>query len=287
MRLALFCAALTASAAWAADIPKEAELPVPNALNEAGQQARNFGMGGAMRAVGYGTESVSGNPAMLSMYRRYQVELGGAWDIPNGYGFGGISIVDSATSELAYGQQYTLVTFDSPYGRSTAHLNTTAMAYPIADWLHLGVSARYQLIYGPYATNSITMNAGAAVRLFDVWIIGFSGHNLIPVASPLVNRYFALSTSASFGLFTPSFEWRMDFNARFPRWAWAVGVEWIAGEVVPIRAGFVWDNITGTKYVSAGLGFFMEGSGVDIAYRYEIGGYQGHLLAVTVKLQSR
>lgn len=285
MRFALLCALLATPAL--AEVPKVAELPVPTGILDSGMQARNFAMGGAYRGMGYGTESVSGNPAMISMYRRYQLELGGAWDIPNGFGFGGLSIVDSATSELAYGQSYTLVTFDSPYGRSTAHLNSTAIAYPIADWLHLGVSARYQLIYGPYATNSITMNAGAAVRLFDRWILGFSGHNLIDVASPLVNRYFALATSAAFGLFTPSFEWRMDFNARFPRWAWAVGVEWIAGEVVPIRAGFVWDNITGTKYVSGGLGFFVEGSGVDVAYRAEIGGYKGHLIAVTIKLQSR
>jgi hypothetical protein len=287
MRHGLICAVVVVATHALADVPKEAALPVPNALNEAGQQARSFGMGGAYRGVGYGTETISGNPALISMYRRYQLELGGAWDIPNGYGFGGISIVDSATTELAYGQSYTLVTFDSPYGRSTAHLNSTALAYPIFDWLHVGIAGRYQLIYGPYATNSITMNAGAAVRIFDSWIIGFSGHNLIPVASALVNPFFALSTSASFGLFTPSFEWRMDFNAKFPRWAWAVGLEWIAGEVVPIRAGFTWDNITGQRFVSGGLGFFIEGSGVDIAYRYEIGGYQGHLIALTVKLQSR
>ncbi len=270
-----------------AGVPKDTGLPVPNVLNDAGMQARNFGMGGAYRGMGFGTETVSGNPAMLSMFRRYQLELGGAWDIPNGYGFGGLSIIDSATNELAYGQSYVLATFDSPYGRSTAHLNTTAMAYPIADWLHLGISARYQLIYGPYATNSITIGAGAAVRLFDRWIIGFSGHNLIGVASPLVNRFFALSTSASFSMLTPSFELRMDFNAPSPRFAWALGLEWIAGEVVPIRAGFTWDNITGQKYVSAGLGFFLEGSGVDIAYRHELEGFHGRLIAITIKLQSR
>ncbi|MBL8952604.1 MAG: hypothetical protein JNK82_17625 [Myxococcaceae bacterium] len=270
-----------------AGVPKDAALPVPNALNDAGNQARSFAMGGAYRGMGFGTESVSGNPAMMSMFRRYQLELGGAWDIPNGYGFGGLSIIDSATNELAYGQSYTLVTFDSPYGRTTAHLNTTAMAYPIADWLHIGINARYQLLYGPYATNSITMGAGAAVRLFDRWIIGFSGHNLIGVASPLVNRFFALATSVTFASLTPSFEWRMDFNAPSPRFAWSVGAEFIAGDLIPIRAGFTWDDITGQKYVSGGLGFTIEGSGVDISYRHELEGYHGRLLAVTIRLQSR
>jgi hypothetical protein len=286
MRVFFLCM-LAGAKALAADIPKEAALPVPNALNDAAQQARSFAMGGSFHGMGYGTETVNGNPALLAMYKRYQLELGGAWDIPNGYGFGGIAIIDSATSALAYGQSYTLVTFDSPFGRSVAHLNTTAIAYPFADWLSLGVSARYQIITGPYATNSITMAAGAAVRIFDAWIIAFSGHNLIPVASPLVNRFFALSTSASFGSFTPSFEWRMDFNAPFPRFAWATGVEWIAGDVVPIRAGFDWDNITGTRYLSAGVGFTVSGSGVDVAYRHELGGYNGRLIAVTLRLQSQ
>ena len=281
------CVAVTASAQAA-----DSAAPVPRVLQDV-TQARGFAMGGATTAVGYGTEGINANPAMLSMYRRYQVELGGAWDIPNGYGYGGVSIVDSATSEVAMGQSYHLITFMGPdketgeIKRGVAHINQTAISYPIADWLHVGVSARYSLIYNAYQTNSITMGAGVAVRLFEVVILGFSGNNLIPVANELVNRFFTLSTSASFGLFTPSVELQMDFTAGHPRFAVATGIEWIAGEIVPIRAGFVWDQISNTKYVSGGLGLFLEGSGFDISYRHEIGGYNGRLIALTVKFQSQ
>jgi hypothetical protein len=58
--------------------------------------------------------------------------------------------------------------------------------------------------------------------------------------------------------------------------------------MVPLRAGFVYDQIAGNaKYLSFGSGFFYQGSGVDIAYRHEIGGFNGRLIAITIKLQSQ
>ena len=281
MRIAAAVLVLSASA-WA---QAQTQAPVPAALNDV-MQARAFAMGGAYRGVGYGSETISGNPALLSMYRRYQMEIGGAWDIPNGYGYGNVSIVDSISTEVAMGISYTLLTFDSPYGRNTAHLNSLALSYPITDWLHFGLSGRHQLIYGPYETNSVTMGLGVAVRLFDLIILGFSAHNLISVSSPLVNRYFAFAATGQLGAFTPTFEMRMDFNAPYGRFAFAGGVEYIAAEMIPLRAGFVWDGISNVKYLSFGTGFFVEGSGVDIAYRHEIGGFGGRLLALTVKMHS-
>jgi hypothetical protein len=284
MRLWVVLLSCVTTAAWA-DTP--VTTFAPQALNDI-MQARDFAIGGAYRAIGYGTESIGGNPATMSLFKRYQVELGGAWDIPHGYGFGGVSVLDSATSAVAMGVSYQLVTFDSPYGRNTAHLNTMAIAYPIFDWLHVGVSARNQIVTGGYATNSITMSAGIAAKLFDVLVLGVTGQNLIDVASPLVQRFFAFSAAANIGLFTPTFEMRADFNTRTPKYSWGGGAEFIAGELIPLRAGFVYDQIAGNaKYLSFGTGFFYQGSGVDIAYRHELGGFNGRLIALTIKLQSQ
>jgi hypothetical protein len=189
---------------------------------------------------------------------------------------------------VARGVSYQLLSFRSEDGvQNTAHLNTVALSYPITDWLVLGLSGRHQLIYGTYATNSITMGVGVGVRLFDLLILGFSAHNIIGVNSALVNRYFAWSASGTLGFFTPSFEVRLDFNAPYTRAAFAGGLEYIFAEMIPIRGGYVWDGITKTQYVSFGTGLFIEGSGVDIAYRHEIGGYGGRLIALTIKLQSQ
>ena len=50
MRWLCICVVLAAESF--AEVPKEAALPVPAALNDAGQQARSFAMGGAYRGIG-------------------------------------------------------------------------------------------------------------------------------------------------------------------------------------------------------------------------------------------
>jgi hypothetical protein len=283
MRLAVLTLLLS-GAAWA---DSAATAYAPQFLNDI-MQARNYAMGGAYHSLGYGTESLSGNPATMSLFKRYQVELGGAWDIPNGFGFGGLSVVDSATSAVAMGTSYQLATFDSPQGRNVANLTTLGIAYPITDWLHVGVSARNQIITGPWNTNSITMNAGVALKLFDLIILGLTGNNLIDVASPLVQRFFTFSIAGTIGMFTPTFEMSADFNTTTPKFRYAGGAEYILADYVPLRAGFVYDGIAGgAKYLSFGSGFFYQGSGVDIAYRHEFGGNNGNLIALTIKLQSQ
>lgn len=259
-------------------------VPVPTALTDI-MHARNFGMAGAYRALGYGAESIGGNPAAISLYRRYQIEASGAWDIPNGYGWGGTAVVDSQTSEVAGGASYQLVTFNTPEGRNTAHVSTLALAMGFGSIVHIGLQGRYHLIYGPAATNSITMGAGVIVRPWEWLCLSLSGHNLIPVNSIYIQRYFSLAVSSMIGMFTPTFELRGDFNASVPRFAYSGGIEWIAGGAVPLRAGYVWDGIAGTQYAGAGIGYFSEGSGVDIAYRHEFGGHNGRMVALTIKVQ--
>ena len=77
-------------------------------------QARSFAMGGAYRAIGGGTEVVDGNPAAISLRKRYLIELSGAWDPRNPFGFGSIGVLDSVTSPLAAGLSYRLVSYWLP-----------------------------------------------------------------------------------------------------------------------------------------------------------------------------
>ena len=284
LRATVISVLLGSLAAWADAPPLGVPVtPVPTALYDI-MNARNFGMAGAYRALGYGTESIGGNPAAISLYKRYQIEVSGAWDIKNKYGWGGTAVADSQTGEIAGGASYELVTFDTPYGRNTAHVSTTAIAIPLGP-IHLGVAGRYHLIYGPAATNSITLNAGIIVQPVDWLTFSFSGHNLIPVYNIYIQRYFTLGVAMMLGMFTPTFEMRGDFNAVVPRLAYSGGIEYILASAFPIRAGYTWDGIAAKQYLGVGLGYFSEGSGIDIAYRHEFGGSNGRMLAVTIKMQ--
>lgn len=246
--------------------------------------ARSYAMGNAFRAHGYGADALLGNPAALSVFRRYQVEATGAWDIDSNFGAGSLTIADSQTSELAAGISYQLVSFGGDEARRTAHLTTTAMALAISSWLHVGMSARHQVITGASETNSVTMSAGVIFRPWEYLSVGVSGHNLIGVANVDVPRYMVVSVSSMISLLTPMVEFKMDFAQPEPRYAFSAGVEWIAGEVLPLRVGYSYDGIVEDHFLGFGIGYFVQGSGIDLAYRHAIDG-KGHLLAATIKLQ--
>lgn len=265
-------------------VPAEAQSFTGPGLEDA-MHARNLAMGGAFRAMGYGAEAITGNPAAMSLFKRYQMELSGSWDIPNGYGLGTAAISDSLSSDIAAGVAYDFVTYGG-LDRRWAHLTTFALAMPLSQMVHLGASVRHQIITGATNTNSITASAGLVVRPTTFLTLGVSGHNLLPNYNRDLPRYFAGSVSMLlFGQLTPCFDVRADFNAATPRFAWSGGVEWMLSMSYPLRAGYERDDITGHQYVSGGVGIFDEGSGVDFAYRQELGGDGGRMVAMTLKLQ--
>lgn len=252
------------------------------------QSSRNMAMGGAYEALGYGAETIGGNPAGLSLYKRYQIEATGSWDVPLGYGFGSVAVADS-TNPLAMGISYHFATFggtgDTP--RRWAHLTTASMAYAFGDLIHVGFTTRHHVIVGPKSANSISINGGLIVRPVQWLTLGFSGHNLIHVYNPDISRYFVASAAVQIlGQLTPAFDLRMDFNdPSRARLAYHGGIEWLIAQTFPIRVGYQFDGIINKQYFGGGVGWFSEGSGIDFAYRHELGGSEGQLLSLTLKLQ--
>lgn len=248
------------------------------------QSSRNMAMGGAYEALGYGSEVIGGNPGALSLYKRYQIEATGSWDVPQGYGFGSLAVADS-TNPLSMGISYHFATFGGEQ-RRWAHLTTVALAYSFGDLIHLGIATRHHVLVGASNTNSISMNAGLVAKPTQWLTLGFSGHNLIPVWNRDVSRYFVASVAFQIlGQLSPAFDLRMDFNQPDPRLAYHAGIEWLIAQTVPVRIGYQFDGIMNHQYISAGIGWFNEGSGIDFAYRHEIGGTEGRLLSLTLKLQ--
>ncbi len=256
----------------------------PNLLDT--MSARNYAMGGAYHALGYGTESITGNPAALALYKRYQLEASGAYDFSNQFGYGTIGLADS-TTEVAAGLAYQFVAYGPPGQRRTAHLSTAATALALNDAIALGISIRHEAIVGYHDGNSVTMAAGLVVRPVQYLTIGLSGNNLIGVWNDDVPRYFVFSLAGSLPyLISPVFDLRADFNdPKGPRFAYSGGIEWVVGQAFPIRAGYSYDDIDHTQHLGFGLGWFSDGSGIDLAYRHELGGTNGHLVSLTVKVQ--
>ena len=190
------------------------------------------------------------------------------------------------TSEVAGGAEYQMVTLGDGPTRRTAFLTTVASAMAVTGFLHLGVAMRHQVITGFNETNSVTMSAGMIFRPLDELTFGLSGHNLIGVYNSDVPRYFSFAVSSLLaGQLSPTFELRADFNQPTARFAFTGGLEWLIADTFPVRIGYSNDRITNTQHLGVGIGYFNEGSGVDFSYRHELGGTEGRMLALTIKIQ--
>jgi hypothetical protein len=257
-------------------------------------QARNHGAGGAYRALGLGTEAINGNPAAMSLFQRYQMELTGAWEIQGRITYAGFAILDSMSGALAGGVSYHFGTLGTGSDARTFHYSTIGLGMPLAPWLHIGVSGHHLLMGGAAQANSLTMDAGALVRIADAFHLGFSAHNLIDTGHRELSRYFVLAAGFVSGRLSVGADLRGDFGvlpARAPEGAVAgaapvlalsTGAEYVFG-IVPARAGYSVDALTGRQYLSAGLGVMTETGNLDIAYRHELYG-TAKLISLTVRL---
>lgn len=246
--------------------------------------ARAIGMGGAYEALGYGADAIRGNPAALSLYKRFILELNGSWDVPLGYGAASVRTADSSTF-VAAGVAYDFATYGSD-ARRWAHLVTVAAAVPALKWLHLGLALVNHNILGASSTNSVTLNAGILFRPVQWLTFGASAHNIISNFNVDIPRYFVASAGAIIvNQVTLAFDAHFDINKSYLRMAYHGGAEWLIAKMVPVRLGYEYNDIVGAQYVSGGIGYFSAGSGVDIAYRHELNGRGGKMVTLTLKYQ--
>ncbi|WP_338869735.1 hypothetical protein [Myxococcus stipitatus] len=250
--------------------------------------ARAYGMGGAFRALGLGTEAVLGNPAAMAMYPAYRMEATGAWDTRIKEGMLGVSVIDGATSKLAMGVDYHWVSLGRGGARTSAHLSSLGVGFPLTPGILIGGVARYLRMsgMGRYA-NSVTVDTGLLFRLSDSLTAGLSGHNLINTENVELSRYYSGHMGYSSGALTLAGDVRADFETEDKTTlTYSGGLEYLAGMQLPLRMGYMYDGVTRTSKLSGGLGFMSEtGSGLDLAYRHELGGAKSRMLALTLRMQ--
>jgi hypothetical protein len=248
--------------------------------------ARAYGMGGAFHALGVDADVIDGNPASMMLFPHYVIELSGAWDVQTKYAFGSASVLDT-TNPVGGGVSYHLVTIGRGDDRTIAHLTSAAAGYGLSSNIFIGATLKSAIMTGALNGNAVTMDAGLTARLFDSFTASFSGHNLIGIPNPYLPRYFVLGLGYFFSsAFTLAADFRGDFGVGGTTpFAFRAGGEYIAGDTFPLRAGYGYDTVTHSHFLSGGLGFVVDGGGFDVAYRHELGGDEGRMLAVTFKLK--
>jgi hypothetical protein len=285
MRSLAFLLAVCVALPALADEEPSPTPPLPEAGFRDVVHARTLAMGGAYQSVGLGADVVIGNPAAMALFKRYQAELSGTYDIRSRFGFGSVAVLDSVTNQVAAGVSYSFISLGQGDEQRFAHLTTVAAGMPLSEVLYVGFSTHNLVESGARTANAITID-GAVLLRFSSLAISVTGHNLIDIRNPDMSRYFVGSVGWMSEVFTLVGDLKMDFQGTStPQFAYSLGAEFIAGQTLPLRAGFLIDTITQNRYLCMGAGFLSEGSGVDIAYRHEIGGANGRMLALTLKMQ--
>jgi len=257
----------------------------PNLIYNYGENEtpRSAAMGGALRAVGYGTSAQFLNPAALPETRLYHIEALAQGTPETARQVYGGTIVDSVTSRLC-GSFSVLGGLMDGAGIDRSLLDMRlALAFPITDRIMIGLGGRYlkltQSGLGPFGlsavsgglqdpgstaqpgkppgrvamVNAVTWDAGIVVKPTDNFFIAAVGQNLTYTKNGLL----PLTVGGGIGYGSETFSLEADAIADIGSWdkptaRFGVGAEYVAVGVVPIRAGYRFDQ--GAKLHTASIG---------------------------------
>jgi hypothetical protein len=286
--------------------------------------ARALALGEAYRANATGNDAIYLNPAGLVLLERFATELHYKLDLEDEQHQLDLSVVDSKRSELAAGIGYTFDGQQFTKRASVQHTATLALAYPFfGKVLNVGAGLKYvnvsDAILGNYL-NALSADVGVLAALPFGVSLGAVGYNLIPIQSarvPLAAGFAAnldlgplsalvfggqpamrgvmsaggLPTSKGFtpqgplaGL-TLEVDWYMNFLTLYGiQSRVSTGLEYLAFEVVPLRAGYLYDEQSQDHIVSVGAGFIVPYFGLDVAYQQSVVSPDRRVFATSLKL---
>lgn len=253
------------------------------------ESTRSMAMGGSMAAVGTSTTALYENPANLPFARVYHFEAFAAYaPEPRRQSYGG-AIADSSTNRLAGGfaGSYNMMDPDG-IDRKWADMRLS-LAYPLADWLAVGVAGRYMNIrqgtgHGSFGSSLVsdgtpdsalwsgfTVDGGLTVQPVTGLRIGAVAKNITHPGNGLLPTVLATGIGFTHELFAIEADSLVDFDtfgkAR-PRFS--LGAEVFLFGHIPIRGGYRYDIGMRAHTLSWGVGYIDKKFGVEASGRRDI-----------------
>lgn len=274
-----------AGPALAAEALPEGAPPVGGVADVLGP--RTLGLSASIGAAA-GNDGIYVNPAALAARKRYAIEAGLLLDRRGSVTadrFLGGSVVDSQTSAATGGVAFQR----AQLGTYTGNLVHLAFAAPIAPQLFLGVGGKYLSLDGPDRVSAVTADAGIFWQVADLVSLGVTGYNLVPIGNEAVAPMGAGAGIAigSDRIFQVTGDWRGDFDRPGGTTTnrYAAGVELLLASLVPVRAGWMMDDVLDTQWWSAGIGLISRnGVAIDVGYRQSFDDASARTVAATLKV---
>lgn len=267
--------------------PARADSPLPlGAADIVGARALALS---AFRGVAPGNDGIFFNSAGLAARRRYTLELQYLNDrvgADTGAQFIGLSVVDSATSSLTGGVAWTRLAS----GQYIGNVFALALATPIGQGFYAGATGKFLSVDGPAGDQVRAVNVDLSLfwAVNEMLSIGAAGYNLLSTGNRFVTPRgvgagFAVGSDRSFHLIG---DWRADFDRQSKTThAFAVGGEVLIADLVPVRAGYLHDDILGGQWWSVGAGLVSAGgAALDLAYRQSFDDSSRRTIAAALKI---
>lgn len=253
------------------------------------QSPRTMAMANAQAALGTSTSALVGNPANLPFARVYHFEaLGFYQPEARRQSYGG-AVADSVTNKLAGGFAGTWNNMD-PDGinRTWADLRLS-LAYPITQWLAVGLTGRYLRVTqdvskGPFgqsvvsdgtsdqALSSIfTFNVGVTLQPVKGLAFGVVGSNLTHPGSGLAPTTLGIGAGFTNEVISVEADAQLDFDTwGSTRSRWGVGGELFLVNHLLLRLGYRFDTGMKTHAISAGAGYVDRRFSIELSGRRDI-----------------
>lgn len=249
----------------------KADCPAPMAV----ETARGLALGTGMRAAAISTSALAYSPAGLALGNLYHIEanldyLGGLDTVA----LGG-AVTDSSTSKLTAGISLRgfLAGSDGVDGLD----GRLGLALAVTDAISIGLTGRYLDLEqhadpGLSLVQGFTMDASLRVMPTEGLQLDLAVLNFIDRDSPLVPFTIAGGLAFSIGsLATFGADLLADMSTfSNPQVTLGGGLEFVAADVVPLRAGYAVDLARRTHYVTAGVGYSDQRIGLDFGLRQEV-----------------
>jgi hypothetical protein len=265
-----------------------AEPPPPGGIPDIAGP-RMLGLSAGIGAAA-GNDGLYLNPGAIAARKRYAVEAGllvdrrGAETVDR---FIGGSAVDSMSAPVTAGVSY----LRAQKGIYTGNVVHGALAGPLARNFFLGVAGKWlsvdAAVEGLRSSSAVTVDAGVLWQVTDLVSLGGTGYNLVPISNDAIaplgaGAGIAVGSDRSFQI---TGDWRADFDrAGETRNRYAAGAEVLLRRLVPLRAGYMFDDVLDTSWWSAGVGIVTSGVALDVGYRQSLDATSARTIAATLKL---
>lgn len=259
------------------------------------ESARGMAMGSGVRASAAGTSALAYNPANLSLARLYHIESGVAYD-PGAGRFGlHAALVDSTTDTIAMGLSFRTLLGDGDGGYG-GYDGRIGLGMALGEAVSVGLSGRYlnlsrtgQLPVGVTSDRVVrgfTLDAALRISPGAGFHLTGLGLNLIDLESGLAPVQVGGSASyTAGGVFTLGADVLVNLSRDLPGTPVMLGggLEWLTGGRVPIRAGYLYDELRATHVFTAGLGYVDQKVGIDLALRQDVAGQNDTLMMASFR----